>query len=66
MQITLNGKIYDLPQPVTVQKLAEILVLAPTQIAIEHNAVIVPRSLYSEVVVNAGDIVEIVTFIGGG
>ena len=40
--------------------------LEPTQVAIERNREIVPRSLYKEVTLNEGDELEIVTFIGGG
>ncbi len=66
MQITLNGKPYILEQRVDIGKLAEILELAPNQVAIERNREIVPRSQYSRVVLNEGDQVEIVSFIGGG
>lgn len=66
MNITLNGKNYELAQQVSVAKLAEILLLAPTTFAIELNLAIVPRSRHSEVMLNEGDVVEIVTFIGGG
>jgi len=66
MNITVNGKPYELAKPVTVQELAEMLALALTQIAIELNREIVPRSRYGNTMLNAGDTVEIVTFIGGG
>jgi sulfur carrier protein len=66
MNIILNGTAYELPQPVTVSKLVEILALSPTQVAIEVNRAIVPRSHYEKFMVNADDAVEIVTFIGGG
>lgn len=66
MQITLNGKPYILEQRVDIGKLAEILELAPNQVAIERNREIVPRSQYGKVVLNEGDQVEIVSFIGGG
>lgn len=66
MQITLNGKAYMVDQDATIEKLAQTLNIAPTQVAIERNREIVPRSLYGQVQLNEGDQVEIVAFIGGG
>ena len=66
MQITLNGKPHTLEQSINIGELAKQLKLSPTQVAIERNREIVPRSLYGETILGAGDEVEIVTFIGGG
>ena len=66
MQITLNGKPHTLEQPINIGQLAEQLKLEPTQVAIERNREIIPRSLYMEVMLGEGDELEIVTFIGGG
>lgn len=38
----------------------------PQRIAVEHNGEIVPRSMYGEVVLEEGDSVEVVSFVGGG
>ncbi len=66
MQITLNGKSYELQKPASVQELLDLLALEKSKIAIERNREIVPRSLYAQTTLEAGDAVEIVTFIGGG
>ncbi len=66
MQITLNGKIHMVEQGTTIENLAQTLNVAQTQVAVERNREIVPRSLYGKSVLNEGDLVEIVTFIGGG
>lgn len=66
MQIKLNGKPYILDAPVSVAVLAESLALKSSQVAIERNLEIVPRSAYAEVMLNDGDEIEIVQFIGGG
>lgn len=66
MQITLNGKPHTLERPINILELSEILRLEPTQVAIERNREIVPRSFYSKTMLDAGDEVEIVAFIGGG
>lgn len=38
----------------------------PQRIAVERNGEIVPRSMYGEVVLEEGDSVEVVSFVGGG
>lgn len=38
----------------------------PKRIAVEHNDKIVPKAQYSETVLQDGDTVEIVRFVGGG
>lgn len=46
--------------------LTQHLQLNPTQIAVERNLSIVPRSLYADTLLDDGDAIEIVHFIGGG
>ena len=36
------------------------------RIAVERNGEIVPKAKYAEVVLEAGDVVEVVNFVGGG
>ena len=36
------------------------------RIAVEMNGNIVPKAAYSDVVLNSGDSIEIVSFVGGG
>ena len=38
----------------------------PARIAVERNGEIVPRETYESVRLAAGDVVEIVSFVGGG
>lgn len=38
----------------------------PMRIAVERNGEIVPKATYAETVLQAGDSVEIVNFVGGG
>lgn len=66
MDIKLNGKAHTLPQSMTLLALAELLGLNPTQVAIERNREIVPRSRHADTLLSAGDEIEIVHFIGGG
>jgi thiazole synthase len=66
MNIKVNGQLRQFSSPLSITRLAEQLALNPTQVAIERNREIVPKSTYAQVQVNEGDEIEIVTFIGGG
>ena len=66
MQVTINGEGRDLPAPMSIDQLLKDLGLDPQKIAVERNLEIVPRSLYPETTVTAGDRLEIVKFVGGG
>ena len=66
MQITLNGEHFELDQPLSVTALLARLEIDPRRVAIEHNLEIIKRQRFPEVVVNDGDTVEIVNFVGGG
>ena len=66
MVITLNGERYELDQPVTVIDLLARLNIDPRRVAIEHNLNIIRRHTFSDAIVDEGDTVEIVNFVGGG
>lgn len=66
MQLSINGETRQLAEGTSVQALVGLLNLNPTQVAIERNGSIVPKSAYAEVALQAGDALEIVQFIGGG
>ena len=66
MLIKVNGESQEFQAPLNVLALTQHLQLNPTQIAVECNLAIVPRSLYADVMLNDGDAIEIVHFIGGG
>lgn len=64
--ITLNGDRYELDGPTTVDRLLARLDIDPRRVAVEHNLVILKRTAFSATVINEGDHVEIVNFVGGG
>ena len=66
MVITLNGERFELDRPISVAGLLDRLEIDPRRVAVEHNLVIVRRKTYDEIVVDEGDTVEIVNFVGGG
>jgi sulfur carrier protein len=38
----------------------------PTRIAVERNEQIVPKSEYADAIIKDGDVIEVVSFVGGG
>ena len=66
MEITLNGDRVELEAPMSVSALLAKLEIDPRRVAVEHNLEILKRQRFTDVVVNAGDRIEIVNFVGGG
>ena len=66
MQIRLNGELVDLAGPTTVSALLARYEIDPRRVAVEHNLVVVKRAAYDETLVEEGDEVEVVNFVGGG
>ena len=63
---TLNGEPYDLDEPLSVADLLVRLSIDPRRVAVEHNLVILKRPRFGETLIQEGDRVEIVNFVGGG
>lgn len=66
MNIQLNGETREIPDDCTAQGLVDLLGLSDKRLAMEINREIVPRTLYGQHQLQAGDQVEIVHAIGGG
>lgn len=64
--IQLNGAPRNIPPRTSIAALAELLELNPKKIAVERNMEIVPRSTLDDVLLEDGDQLEIVHFVGGG
>ena len=65
MEITVNGN------KSTVDKMSVIAYLRtldidPKRVAVELNLEILPKADYETTVINDGDLIEIVQFVGGG
>jgi thiamine biosynthesis protein ThiS len=65
MKITVNGDAKDLPAGTTLRQLVEQFNLKPEKVAIELNRRLARAEKYDQAL-NEGDVVEIVTFVGGG
>ncbi len=66
VSITVNGEHKRVAAGLTLAQLAGELGLIPEKVAVERNMEVVPRSTLAEVVVDDGDDIEIVHFVGGG
>ena len=66
LRITLNGDTHELAGPLTVADLLARLEIDPRRVAIEHNLTVLKRDTFATTMVQEGDAVEIVNFVGGG
>ena len=66
MQIKVNGEPREVEENISLPKLIAVLRLKADQIAIELNHNVIRRALWEATLLQAGDKVEIVHFVGGG
>ncbi len=67
MQITINGEPHTLDADgLSITELLQRLNVDVTQVAVEKNLEIIPKSRYEQESVAAGDAIELVEFVGGG
>ena len=65
-KIQLNGDPYEINDGTNLNELLNKLKIKKNKVAIEVNGEIVEKSKYPNLILNKGDKVEIVKFIGGG
>lgn len=66
IEITINGDPHNVKQGQNLDMLLQDLNLDPAKVAVERNLEIVSKTTYQDVIIIAGDRLEIVHFIGGG
>jgi len=66
MHITVNGKPREITEPASVTDLLAQLDLHPQAVVVELNRKIIRRPELAGTILNDGDIVELVHFVGGG
>ncbi len=66
MKLQINGEEKAFDEQLTLARLVESLGMKPDRVAVELNRDIVPRSRWAETLLNEGDKLEIVQFVGGG
>ncbi len=69
MKLCINGQdreFSELDAEPLLARLVDLLQMKPDRIAVERNGDIVPRSTWQQVVLQNGDRLEVVQFVGGG
>lgn len=67
MKITVNGEKRVFPGSVTrIDQLLEALDLAGQAVAVELNEAVVPKKQHAQTDLSEGDVLELVTLVGGG
>jgi len=66
MRLTINGEIKDNIMAISLQGLLEELGIISGRVAVEVNTRVIKKTDYEDFRLNDDDIVEIVSFVGGG
>jgi thiamine biosynthesis protein ThiS len=66
MKLIINGESMETGNVLTVQDLLNEMRIEPSRIAVEVNMSIIKKTEYTVFMLNDGDKVEIVNFVGGG
>ena len=66
MRIRVNGEDREVAEGATLSDLIDALALHPRRIAVERNKRLVRRARHADTVLADGDVLEIVTLVGGG
>jgi sulfur carrier protein len=66
IEIQLNGESHKFEENLSVEELLKKLSIDKNKVAVELNQTVVSKQTYSNTRVVNKDVVEIVTFIGGG
>ncbi len=66
MEITVNGKVVCCEPGTSVRALVLQLELEPESVVVERNRELVPGEQFASTVLEEGDVLEILHFVGGG
>jgi len=66
MTITVNSETRDIAPGTSIAALLESLGLNPKVVVVQRNDDIVPRDSHAATLLQEGDIIELVRFVGGG
>jgi sulfur carrier protein len=66
ISLRVNGETHSLDAFMPVAELLGILNISIDTVVVERNRKIVPKELFSEVILEDGDELEIIRFVGGG
>jgi sulfur carrier protein len=66
MRARVNGEPIELPDGLTVAALLHHLGVRAERVAVERNGLVVKKARHAEEKLGQDDVLEIVTFVGGG
>ncbi len=66
MRATINGESLELPDGLTVLTLLAYLKVRAERVAVERNGQVVKRARHGDEKLAPGDVLELVSFVGGG
>lgn len=66
LEITLNGSPRSLETSISIAALVEELSMPERRLAVELNGIVVRKAEWPGTILNSGDRIEIVHFVGGG
>ena len=66
MQVLINGETEQFPDGLTVRELLATRSLDSRYLAVELNRKVISRTNHASIVLKEGDVIEIVTLVGGG
>lgn len=66
MILTLNGKQEAVEKPLSLDALVAAKGLCPDKIVVEHNFSIIAKEDWHKITLKNQDMIEIVSFVGGG
>jgi len=66
IRVVINGEEQSLERPLTVAEYVASLPVNRRWVAVARNGEVVPRHRWHEVLIEEGDVVEVVRMVGGG
>ncbi len=66
MRVKINGRTMELAEPLSVSRLLAVEGIQAGEVVVQYNGEIIDRSAWLEVVLQEGDELEILRFVGGG
>lgn len=64
--ITFNGKTKSIEENISISDYIVTNNYKPNQVVVELNEVIIPSEKYEETILKEGDVLEVLSFMGGG
>lgn len=66
IEITLNGSAFKCADNLNIEELVTELGIDVRSVAIERNLELAPKSTWQSIIVESGDKIELIQFVGGG